>query len=274
MIFQSILASSSAGCGVRTWKAGGYTVIRTRPLRPIVLTIDHGPLGYLSIAAHGHADALALWLSIGSDPVIVDGGTYLYHSDPIWRGRFQSTAVHNTLCIAGRSSSQASGPFNWKIKANAQVLSVRSKPRPRLVVEHDGYLKRFGVRHRRTIESEADESIVIIDELIGSLVSDPVAISFLINPNFQVVVDVNRPNIVIVTNNFDEVIQFTGNEVLCPRIVRGDQATGLGWVSPSYGVRVPADQVLFEGCLNTHSIIRIDVLDRSNKLLQHGQPPT
>ena len=44
---------------------GGYSVFRSRR-DPIVLTFDHGPTGYLSIAAHGHADTLSIWLSVGS----------------------------------------------------------------------------------------------------------------------------------------------------------------------------------------------------------------
>ena len=33
-------------------------MIRSKGEAPAVLTFDHGPVGYLSIAAHGHAD---LW---------------------------------------------------------------------------------------------------------------------------------------------------------------------------------------------------------------------
>ena len=40
-------------------------MIRGKGEAPAVLTFDHGPVGYLSIAAHGHADTLAVWLSIG-----------------------------------------------------------------------------------------------------------------------------------------------------------------------------------------------------------------
>ncbi|HEX6639117.1 MAG TPA: heparinase II/III family protein, partial [Steroidobacteraceae bacterium] len=52
------------------------------------LLADAGPLGYLSIAAHGHADALAFVLNIGDREILVDPGTYAYHTDPAWRRYF------------------------------------------------------------------------------------------------------------------------------------------------------------------------------------------
>ncbi len=109
--------------GMKTWKAGGYSVWRERPSSPVVLVFDHGPLGYLSIAAHGHADALSVWLSVGDTPVIVDPGTYVYNSAPLWRERFRSSMSHNTLSISGVSSSSTSGLFNWAAKANARLVS-------------------------------------------------------------------------------------------------------------------------------------------------------
>ena len=64
-------------------------MIRGKGKAPAVLTFDHGPVGYLSIAAHGHADTLAVWLSIGDQPVFVDAGTYLYHSSRALRDAFR-----------------------------------------------------------------------------------------------------------------------------------------------------------------------------------------
>ena len=41
---------------------------------------DAGPLGYQTIAAHGHADALSFTLSVGGMEFLVDPGTYAYHT--------------------------------------------------------------------------------------------------------------------------------------------------------------------------------------------------
>ena len=64
--------------------------------------MDVGPLGYLSIAAHGHADALAVTLSAEGRELIVDPGTASYYGNPAWRTVHRGTRVHPTVCVDGR----------------------------------------------------------------------------------------------------------------------------------------------------------------------------
>ena len=67
--------------GVMSFDKGGYSIMRHMFAgHGSMIMMDHGPLGYLSIAAHGHADALAIWWHIDGQPVLVDAGTYLYHA--------------------------------------------------------------------------------------------------------------------------------------------------------------------------------------------------
>jgi hypothetical protein len=75
VILGSAKTSPAQCVGLRSFTRGGYSVFRSRHKHPVVLTFDHGPIGYLSIAAHGHADTLSVWLSVGGQPVIVDAGT-------------------------------------------------------------------------------------------------------------------------------------------------------------------------------------------------------
>jgi hypothetical protein len=41
---------------------------------------DAAPLGFLSIAAHGHADALSFILHVDGSPILVDPGMFTYHT--------------------------------------------------------------------------------------------------------------------------------------------------------------------------------------------------
>ena len=141
-------------------------MIRGKGEAPAVLTFDHGPVGYLSIAAHGHADTLAVWLSIGSQPIFVDAGTYRYHSTRALRDAFRETAVHNTLTLGGLPSSRPAGPFNWAAKARARCIALEDGPIARVVAEHDGYVARFGLRHRRTVDFDGASRFSITDELL------------------------------------------------------------------------------------------------------------
>src|SRR5207237_8574814 len=65
----------------RAFPDGGYYILGCDFETPeeIRLVADAGPLGYRSIAAHGHADALAFRLSLGGLEVLTDPGPYAYH---------------------------------------------------------------------------------------------------------------------------------------------------------------------------------------------------
>ncbi len=86
------------------------------------LIADAGPLGYLSLAAHGHADALSFVLSIGDREILVDPGTYAYHTEPAWRRYFRSTLAHNTVGIDGQDQSVQAGNFMWTDHAQARCI--------------------------------------------------------------------------------------------------------------------------------------------------------
>jgi hypothetical protein len=90
---------------------GGYLLFGTHwgEPREIKGMLDCGPLGYLGIAAHGHADALALTLSVGGEPCLVDPGTYAYWQERKWRDYFRGTSAHNTVRVDGSTSRSAAG---------------------------------------------------------------------------------------------------------------------------------------------------------------------
>ena len=85
---------------------------------------DGGPHGYLSIAAHAHADALSVEVRYGGVDVLADPGTYCYHGEPAWRSYFRSTIAHNTVELDGQSQSGDGGPFLWLRHANGREIDV------------------------------------------------------------------------------------------------------------------------------------------------------
>ncbi len=150
--------------GARTFPHGGLTVWRqARDDGTLLLIFDHGPLGHLSIAAHGHADALAVWLHWGEEAVFVDAGTYLYHGAGGARDALRATPAHNTLTLGGADQSRIVGPFAWARHARTRLIDAT---RNAAGAEHDGYRRRFGLIHRRRVKLEAD-AIMIEDRLVG-----------------------------------------------------------------------------------------------------------
>ena len=133
----------------------GTTLLRTAGGQDpeIWCRCDGGPHGYLSIAAHAHADALSVEVRYGGVDILADPGTYCYHGEPAWRSYFRSTIAHNTVELGERSQSSDGGPFLWRSHANAREIDVRDDGESaEWTAEHDGYLSLDPpARHRRTV---------------------------------------------------------------------------------------------------------------------------
>ena len=133
----------------------GMVILRSRPEdgEEIWCRCDGGPHGFLSIAAHAHADALSVEVRHDGVDVLADPGTYCYHGEPAWREWFRSTAAHNTVEISGVSQSESGGPFLWNTHALTSTLScdVGEQPMQTWSAVHDGYLRlRTPTTHRRS----------------------------------------------------------------------------------------------------------------------------
>lgn len=158
--FRSMLARAPARFEpTRSFPDAGYHLLGDRLETPdeIRLLVDAGPLGYLSLAAHGHADALGLLLSAGGREILIDPGTYAYHTEAEWRRYFRSTAAHNCLVIDDQDQSQQSGGFMWSRHARARCREFTlGEGGQRFVGEHDGYRRLPDpVLHRREVLFDA-----------------------------------------------------------------------------------------------------------------------
>lgn len=160
---------NNTGLQSAVFEDGGYTVLRSGDgSHETYILFDHGPLGFAHTAAHGHADALAVWLHIDGMPVFVDFGTYRYNADSGWREWARHTAAHNTIEIDGESQSETTGPFNWGRRAQSLLLDVEIDTAvQRCRASHDGYKDLLGVMHERSITLDQSGSIGIADAISG-----------------------------------------------------------------------------------------------------------
>lgn len=222
---------------ITTFHDGGYSVIRDGRWHVI---FDHGPLGYLAIAAHGHADALSVSAALHGEPLLVDPGTYLYHAGREWRDWFRGTQAHNTLNIAGENQSLISGAFNWSHKAQCRLENCPAG----VSASHNGYEKRFRLRHQRTVTVE-NSALVLHDQLIGSASPQQAEITFQLAEGLAAYVDANS---VLISKND---IPWARTACDTPgewHIFTGTPPEqGGGWVSPSFGFKHPAPRVVWRG---------------------------
>jgi len=229
----------------------GLVILRARAgtTSEIWCAFDAGPLGYLSIAAHGHADALALELRYGGAPVLVDPGTYAY-SGP-WRDWFRSTAAHNTVELGGRSQSESGGPFLWTRHARAVLLETEGledgTSRARVVGEHDGYARQgFAGRHRRELTLDREGATLTIRDELSAAHPVPIRMSWHLHPEIGYRIAGNGAELIC----GDAVLGLALPAALNWRVARGSETVGPGWYSPSFDVNRPTTTLVGEGVLS------------------------
>lgn len=234
--------------GVGTFASGGYSVLRWKTGDTEGLWVfDRGPLGYLAIAAHGHADALSVWLHLAGRPVLVDAGTYLYHAGGAWRDHFRGTLAHNTLAIDATDSSEITGAFNWGRKASVAVCSRNDDPRAwHVEFEHDGYEESHGVRHRRRLQRTGENTFAISDSLHGSGGRHPVNVGFLVHPDLTVH---ERSGTWVVEVHSRLTLKIAHRGPLRGAVRTGEETPPRGWYSPRFGSKQPAPRLEFAGDL-------------------------
>jgi hypothetical protein len=232
---------------VKSFKSGGYTVARERRAGAALrFVMDHGPLGYLSIAAHGHADANALTLSLNGVDVFVDPGTYLYHSGGPWRNWFRSTRAHNTLTLDGEDQSAMSGAFNWSRKANARLLRLEADTPDWLVeASHDGYGRRFGADHIRQVRA-IESGLEVLDK-VSAPTTAVAEVVLQLGPDLAIEGAGAHWTIVDFRGKPVARVDFSAEAEISAR-AGGELGEG-GWISPGFGLKTPAPRLQWRGAL-------------------------
>jgi hypothetical protein len=210
---------------------------------------DVGPHGFLSIAAHAHADALSVELRVGGVDVLADPGTFCYHGEPAWRAYFRGTRGHSTLELDGGDQSISGGPFLWTRHATTRLVAhtgLEGGPLARWTADHDGYSRRGAeLRHSRTVELDrAAARLVVTDRLIGAG-RHAARLSFHLGPEVDCHLDRAVARLrwpgqpVALTLELDPALAWT--------VHRGEEDPPEGWYSSGFGQKVPACTLIGTG---------------------------
>jgi hypothetical protein len=219
------------------------------------LLVDAGTLGYLSIAAHGHADALAFTLDIGDREILVDPGTYAYHTDPAWRRYFRGTRAHNTVGIDGEDQSRQTGNFMWSDHARARCIEFQAGTgRQRFAGEHYGYQRLADpVVHRREIDFDPRAQSIEVTELLRCAGQHDACRAWHFSEHCQVERLGSGLKVVHGTTQvYFEPLEEPGRV----EIHRGGGADQGGWISRSFGRKVPTTTVLWHSQVNGDTVLR------------------
>ena len=249
----------------RPWHFGdaGITIFRSEPADgpEIWCRCDSGPHGFLSIAAHAHADALSIEVRHDGTEILTDPGTYCYSGDPPFRRYFRSTIGHNTLEVLGRDQSISGGPTMWIRHAESRLTSLESSPdgdEGRWAAEHYGYRTLDPpVTHRRTVEFRGKQRLIEITDEVDGTGRPPVRLAFHLGPTVEAGLD----GCVLTLRWQDRdggeaTATMTLPSSLGWSLIRGERDPVLGWYSPAFGQKVPASDVIGVGSAATGSPLR------------------
>jgi hypothetical protein len=263
--WERLMVANSGRTLPRAFRDSGYFILGDKLDTPneVRMLVDAGPLGYLSIAAHGHADALSCVLNVGGHEVLVDPGTYAYHTQPDWRRYFRSTRAHNTVSIDGIDQSRQSGNFMWSVHAQSRCEQFEAEAdQQRFVGSHDGYRQQgIAVTHRRTIVYDAaTRAFEIADSIEGEgehQISRHWHFAEDLDPQIQ-------DNMIIVKAGRFTVRLSSLDASTQTRSIRGGNAQEGGWVSRRFDRKSPATTVHWMNRTSAPDVLRtrIEILER------------
>jgi uncharacterized heparinase superfamily protein len=153
----SRLSALTEGCGLRARplrNARGWGYQRLSALGTI-LVLDAAPPPSSKLAAHGSASTLALELADGAQRLVVNCGgpgplPTALSQDLVQALR--STAAHSTLVLADTNSTNiaADGSLGKGVE-DVTIDRSEDNDASRLEASHDGYVRAFGLIHKRSI---------------------------------------------------------------------------------------------------------------------------
>jgi uncharacterized heparinase superfamily protein len=215
---------------------GGIVILRHGSRRVL---IDVGPLGYLSLAAHGHADALQITLADNGEDLVVDPGVGSYYGRPDLRSVFRGTGFHPTVEVDGTDQSEPGGPFLWRRHAQSTLLHVDLE-RGTVVGKHDGYRRLADpVQHLRAAVALPDGGVIVCDQLEATGEHE-FAQHWPLHPALDVVAASESALRVTRAGEPRLLIVLAASEPARLELAHGQERPPAGWWSPRLEAQIPA----------------------------------
>ncbi|MEK8085847.1 alginate lyase family protein [Aquabacterium sp. A3] len=241
---------------------GGYYIMGAGFDTPseVKAVVDCAPLGYLSIAAHGHADALAMVLSVGGKEILSDVGTYAYHTQKAWRDYFRATHAHNTVRVDEQDQSVIGGNFMWLDKAEARCLKFEpSGPIQHFSGTHNGYRRLSdAVTHQRDIDFDAVSSCFKVNDQLSFKGEHIIEVCW--NLHEDCTVEVGDDCLTICRDGQTvhlRVVSSSAPLTLSGR--KGEDNPIGGWISHRFDEKTPSHQFIWRGRFVGGASIRTEI---------------
>lgn len=221
----------------RDFDGGGFYVLRNDRAHVIV---DCGEVGMHGRGGHGHSDITSLEVWLDGMNVVTDCGAYVYTASAEWRNRFRSTAFHNVVQVDDEELCRLISPTHlWQLRDDARPRQVEwqwGEQADYFRGAHDGYMRLDPpvLVTREVLLVKSGPDVVIRDSADGQG-THTLVWRFHLDPSLDAVIDGGDAR--IIRGGREAWIQIVDLPAGCTPAVED------GWVSPTYGVRVPAKVV-------------------------------
>jgi uncharacterized heparinase superfamily protein len=192
------IAAIITGSGVRARpqrqaRDWGYQRIS---LGDTVIVFDAAPPPVTRVAESGCASTLAFELSDGPNRIVVNCGGSRYVAPtipaPLIQG-LRTTAAHSTLTLADSNSTAIHSDGSLGRGVNEVELDrIETEVGSKIEASHDGYARRFGLTHKRSIAVSPDGKEVRADDVLlptdraRKPQASPFAVRFHLGPKVEV----------------------------------------------------------------------------------------
>jgi hypothetical protein len=221
---------------------GGIYVLRAPALETHVI-VDCAEVGMNGRGGHGHNDILSFELFMAGCNLVTDCGAYLYTTSREWRNRFRSTAFHNGVQVDDEEVNRFVEPGAlWQLHYDAipaGAALTRGADADAFRGGHRGYERLASpVSHRREIVVHKMSPRVDVRDHLDGVGRHTLTWRFHLDP--AVAADVHGRDVRLACGSRE----FWLRSDLPHAFILSLES---GWVSPSYGVKVPATVVVWTG---------------------------
>jgi hypothetical protein len=232
--------SAGPAPGSTAFPDGGFYVLRTADAHVVV---DCGEVGMRGRGGHGHNDILSFELFLNGFNVVTDCGAYLYTASREWRNLFRSTAFHNTLQVDGEELNRFVGSDAlWQLHYDAKPMGPVMQPgesADRFRGGHSGYARLAPpVSHAREWIADKHAPLVLVRDRLDGEGTHALAWRFHLDPAVAPQQD-----------GCDVRLTCGGKTVwMLPDETAATFSFSIepGWVSPSYGVKLPTNVLVWK----------------------------
>ena len=224
--------------GVQVLPESGLAVLRGGPS---YLLMTNSIVGTGGFGNHKHNDQLAIEWVLDGQPLLVDGGSYIYTRDPEMRNHFRGTANHNTVMIDDTEQNTLVPEHLFRLYQEGRCgfnQPVDSGQNVSITGWHDAYARLDDpVVHERDVSVNKTDGTVRVLDLLQGGEKHCARFHFLLYPEIAAVTEGGE-------------VRLMQGETVKARII--SREGGLvwrvedAWYSPCYGKKVKAAAVVAE----------------------------